>query len=86
MQIDLLEITDQIFFFLINISKEVCMRTFSEYAKNFLFRIKEFWKSYFKSYKISSDIWFCIFTIRNSYLVIHHSLNHLIAYSMNKIK
>ena len=42
------------------------MRTVPEYAKNFLFCIKNFWKFFFKMYKNFIDIWFCIFTISSS--------------------
>ena len=42
------------------------MRTVPEYAKNFLFCIKNFWKFFFKMYKNLIDIWFCIFTISSS--------------------
>ena len=51
---------------MIDISKEICMKTVPEYAKNFLFCTKKFGNFFFELYIILIDIWFCIFTVSRS--------------------
>ena len=71
--------------FWMNILKEICMRTVPEYAKNFLFYIKIFWKFYFKLYKNWIDILFCIFTISSSF-ILHSWLSNCLVYELFAIE